>query len=464
VASEENPFDPRRGGVPLELTLDARSLGGLSGEARERAAFLCELCLTPAMDGLWTWAGQPLAPELPQAELRPLDAARDDRAVGLVGEPRGFIGGVAMWSSHARLADHYGFKGADRAWFIYYSTTTTFHTGAERHFFVTADQRLLSELREGPRQRSWQCGRVVSVGRALRLAGEVMQAQERIYDAAGPGYTHRVSAYTLYFRLGPQLAPSRIRLHRWLDGRDDDAGLELEALEQSMHDRVVDLLKARDLIALESARQQNNATVDEILYHLRAAISSAAALFDSIAVFVQLALGIEDAELGRPPGVSLRERRFRTLLADRGAPQLADVARECGPLFKFLWSLRTPVVHREGLSGTTYLKLDGPRASESRVGLTDAQAAALDALRGRRGERSDQWGQSEFAGSVQVEPQAFSNRLCLTSIEAAERLNSALADDLGAAPHSFGGDTDQLRQIRRYRWLVGLPSEGLFWR
>ena len=30
---------------------------------------------------------------------------------------------------------------------------------------------------------------------------------------------------------------------------------------------------------------------------------------------------------------------------------------------------------RQGLNGTTYLKLDGPGASESRVGLTEAQAA-----------------------------------------------------------------------------------------
>ena len=462
MLSEESPFEPRREGVPLLLTLDAHSLGRVSGEDRERADFLCELCLTPAIDGLWTWDAQPLVAGLPQTELRPLDEARDDRVVGLVGEPRGFIGGVAMWSSHERLADGYGFNGAEREWFIYYSTATKFHTSAKRHFFVTADQRLFSELCDGPRQLYWQRGRVISVGRALRLAGEVMCAQERIYDAAAPGYTHSVSVYTLYFYLGPELAPSRIRLHRWLDGRTVDAARELEALEQSMHDRVVDLLKARDLIALQNAHQQNNATVDEILYHLRAAIGSAAALFDSIAVFAQLALRIEDSDVGGHARVSLRERDFRKLLTDRGAARLADAAREFGPLFKFLWSLRTPIVHREGLSGTTYVKLDGPGPSESRVGLTDAQAAALDALRGRRGESADLWGQSGFAGSVHVEPQAFSDRLCLTSIDAAERLNSALADDLGAAPHSFARDASELQRIQRYRWLVGLPSEGFF--
>jgi hypothetical protein len=290
-----------------------------------------------------------------------------------------------------------------------------------------------------------------------------MQARERIYDAAAPGYTHHVSVYSLYFYLAPELAPSRIRLHRWLDGRTIDSRRELEALEQSMHDRVVDLLKARDVIALQNARHQNNATVDEILYHLRAAIGSAAALFDSIAVFAQLALRIEHGEVGGPARVSLRERDFRKLLRDRSATRLADAAGKLGPLFKFLWSLRTPIVHREGLTGTTYLEIDGAGASESRVALTEAQGDALDALRGHRGETADQWGQSDFAGGVDVEPQAFSNRLCLASIHAAERLNSALADDLGAPAHSFAGDSAELRKtVQRYRWLVGLPHEGFF--
>jgi hypothetical protein len=79
------------------------------------------------------------------------------------------------------------------------------------------------------------------------------------------------------------------------------------------------------------------------------------------------------------------------------------------------------------------------------------------------GDSVDQWGQSDFAGTVHVEPQAFSDRLCLTSIDAAERLHSALADDLGAPPQSFARDGGELRRIQRYRWLVGLPLEGLFW-
>lgn len=457
----ENPFQPRLEGVPLLLTLDARSLSTLTGEDRERAEFLCELGLTPAVDALWSWGAEPLVTGLPQAELRPLDEGRDDRAVGLVGQPHGFIGGVAGWSTHERIADSYELVGPAREWFTYYSTATKFHTNAKRHFFVTADSRLLSERRAGPRQGYWQRARVAPVAGALRLAGQVMLAQERIYDKGAP-YTSEASAHTLYFYLAPELAPSRIRLHRWLEGQTLQAGSELEALEQSMHDRVVDLLKARDHIALQSARQQNPATVDEILYHLRAAIGSAAALFDSIAVFAQFANQIGHDELGGVERVSLRNRKFRQLLTAHSAVRLAAAAGELAPLLNFVWTLRTPIVHREGLSGMTYRKLDGPGASESRVGLTQEQSDSLDALRGQRRESAEQWGQSEFARTVRVEPHTFSNRFCLAAVEAAERLNHALADDLGAPDHSFARDSRERRRIQRYRWLVGLPSEGFF--
>ncbi len=36
-----------------------------------------------------------------------------------------------IWGSDERLADNYGFKGAEREWFIYYSTTTKFPTNAK---------------------------------------------------------------------------------------------------------------------------------------------------------------------------------------------------------------------------------------------------------------------------------------------------------------------------------------------
>jgi hypothetical protein len=461
-----NPFEPRLEGVPLLLTLDARSLSGLCGEDREKADFLSELCLTPAADGLWTWGAVPLDPRVPQTEQRPFDELNDARAIGLVDEPRGFIGAVRAWSSHERLADEtYQLTGAAKDWFIYYSTATQFHRNARRHFFVTADAQLLSEWRRGPRQQYWQQRRIVTVSGALRLAGQVMLARQAVYDEATPNYRHYASPYTLYFYLAPDLAPSRIRLHRWLEEQATVVAREQEALEQSMHDRVVDLLRARDAIAIQNGRHQNNATLDEMLYHLRAAIGSAAALSDSIAVFAQLALAIDEQEVGGPTGVSLRNRMFRRNLRSSGATQLAHAASAAMPVLDLVWSLRNPIVHRAGLSGTTLIRLAGApvgESHESRIHLSEAQVIALDALRGQRHESELEWGRDVLASEVVVEPQAFSSRFCLVAVETAQQLTDALADDLRAPAHSFPRDAGEQAKIRRYRWSAGLPTEGFF--
>lgn len=105
-----NPFDPPLERTPLLLTLDARSLGALKGEALAEAEFLCQLCWTEAVDGLWGWEGRPIVGGIPATEL---GALRDNnRVVRKVGEPKGcFIGGVHCWSQFSEWADHCGYEG-----------------------------------------------------------------------------------------------------------------------------------------------------------------------------------------------------------------------------------------------------------------------------------------------------------------------------------------------------------------
>ncbi len=92
--------------------------------------------------------------------------------------------------------------------------------------------------------------------------------------------------FDFYLDVGFWLIPSRLRLTRWLRPTPGDAApSDLEDIEQSIHARVVDLLKARDGVAFNWLRHQNNATLDDMLYHLRAAIPTATALFDSLATF-----------------------------------------------------------------------------------------------------------------------------------------------------------------------------------
>lgn len=456
---DDNPFQPRLESVPLLLTLDARSIPLLTGEAREQAEFLLELCMTPAVDGLWSWGGEQVPIGLPRTELVPASDAVDHRAVRIVGEG-GFIGGIRMWSSHERLADTYELHDEARDWLIYYSTATTFHCNARRHFFVTADRRLRDELRGGDRQRRWQQSRVTTIPGALALAGRAMRASERIYYRAQPHYgLQRTTPYSVYFYLGSDLAPSRIRLSRWLEGQDHSESAEQGELEQSMHDRVTDLLRARDHIQEQNARHQNNATLDEILYHLRAAISGAAALFDSIAAFAHLALSIDPRRVGGRTRIGLHHSDFRRELRRNGAPFLASAAGDAAPLFKLVWNLRNGIMHGAGLTGSGYRKLDGFSAAESRVSHNHAQAAALETLIRHRRETRTEWGVSDFGRDTHVEPEAFGNRFCLVAIETAERLTSALAEDLQAPHHEILLSVDERQMIGRLRWLAGIPSQ-----
>ena len=65
AVDEKNPFAPEVERVPFLLMLDALSFERLTGEERERAEFLCELCWTDAIDALWSgrerrsWATSP---------------------------------------------------------------------------------------------------------------------------------------------------------------------------------------------------------------------------------------------------------------------------------------------------------------------------------------------------------------------------------------------------------------------
>jgi hypothetical protein len=160
------------------------------------------------------------------------------------------------------------------------------------------------------------------------------------------------------FYLAPDLIPSRVRLSPWTrqcEDRDSEKfayhGGEEGALTQSMLDRVSDLLRSRRCIALEQIKPQNNATVDSCLYHLRAAVGSASALFDSLAVLAHLAFKIPVPENSGDMAISLRRREFRKPLREAGGSRLAATASQTAPLLHLIWSLRTPVLHRERLFG-----------------------------------------------------------------------------------------------------------------
>lgn len=467
TVDEKNPFAPEVERVPFLLMLDALSFESLTDDARERAEFLCELCWTEAIDALWSWEGTPIAGDIPQAELRPVKNGH--RSVGLVGEPPGgFIGGVYEWSQFSELCDQYGYEGAERDWFIYYASLSHFHRHSKRHYIVTADERLLAESEEESGFFRRGQHRFIPVGHALFLAGLVMKAHgEVFYESPQPGYTIRTFSHSMYEWLAMDLIASRRRLFDCMkrEGEEqrDFYRSEREALVESVFDRVGDILHARDRIALVNGRHQDAGTLNENRYDLGSMIGSAAGVFDTIAVLAHIAFPFELNPKAGDAAISLRRSDFRKGLKGAGASRLAAKASQMAPLLNFIWGLRNPLFHREGLPGYTVHVLGsaGRESQESQITLSTKQVELLKELCGHRGESPKLWGLNDREAKgidPSVEPFPFGLRLSLITIEAVDELVSAFADDRGATYLETSWTPEQHKMLRRFRWLSGLPQ------
>jgi hypothetical protein len=457
-----NPFDPPLERTPLLLTLDARSLEALSGEALAEAEFLCQLCWTEAVDGLWGWEGRPIVGGIHATELGPL---RDNnRVVRTVGEPEGcFIGGVRCWNQFSEWANHCGYQNQERDWFIYYASLNHFHAHSGRHYLVTADERLLKEREEdkGWFRRGQPDTRIRSVAETLFLAGLSMKAHSRVYyEAPQPGHSIYSSKQSIYDILSQDFIEGcgRLAVGMRRNNEHEFRYSERQELIEAIYDRVIDILRGRDRIALANAREQNAEALDEIRYDLRSMVAAIAGAIDTVAVLAQIEFSFDIDSDSR---ISLRFPPFRRALRNAGAAALATAASEQMPLLHFLWSLRNPILHRQGLPGFT-LHVLGPGPNLSQITLSESQLKLLDALCAQRGERAEDWGlQNRDLNGVSpaVEPWLFTQFLASRGIGAIQRLADALADDCHAPKHVNSWVSEQRKAIRRYRLLSGFLAE-----
>lgn len=458
-----NPFDPPLERTPLLLTLDAQSLEILKGEALAEAEFLCQLCWTEAVDGLWGWEGQPIVGGIPVTEL---GALRDNnRVVRKVGEPKScFIGGVRCWSQFSEWADHCGYKGQEREWFIYYASLNHFHAHSGRHYLVTADERLLKECEKdkGWFRRGQPDTRIRSVADTLFLAGLSMKAHGRVYyEAPQPGHSIYSSKQSIYDFLSQDFIEGCGRLVAGMrrNNEQEFRYSERQELIEAIYDRVIDILRGRDRIALANAREQDAEALDEIRYDLRSMVAAIAGAVDTLAVLAQIEFPFEVDSDSR---ISLRFPAFRRALRNAGATVLANAASEQMPLLRFLWSLRNPILHRQGLPGFT-LHVLGSGPNLSQITLSEGQLELLDALCAQRGESAEEWGMRnrDLNGvSPSVEPWLFTQFLASKGIGAIQRLADALADDCHAPTNADSWTSEQREAIRRFRLLSGFPMEG----
>lgn len=455
---DKNPFAPPVERVPFRLMLDARSFQNLAGESRAKAEFLCELCWTDAVDALWGWGGDPIAGDIRQAELGPIKEGH--RTVRRVGEPTGgFIGGFFYWDQFSEWADQNDLQGDDRDWFLHYAPLSFFADRHDWHYLVTADERL---LREVSGDRGWfRKGqqRVTSIGEALFLAGQAMKAHGVVfYESPQPGYTITTWSNSMYQYLAQDMISSRRRIFEAArepgEPQDSFHRTDRETFCVSIFNRVADLLRGCDRIAATNGLPEGRGGVEEVLYEIRALVGNAAGIFDAVAVLAQTLFSIS---LVHDQEASLTRDTFRRDLRRAGATHLADEAGKQCPLFRFLWSLRNPILHKGGLPGYT---LHTGKGQFHRATLTEDQLSKLKILCADRSQTLAEWGLDDEVPGLgpSVDGYAFSRQLSITTIAALDRLLGSLADDRGAPDISTTWTSEERKAVQRFRWLSGFPT------
>lgn len=317
MAQEPNPFDPALERTPLRLTLDSRSISKLEGDEALDAAFLVSLCGAKEIDALVTWDKPNFAPNLPAAVITPEERGhRDSVAVRKRGEPPGgSIGVIPLFGQWDRLANDYELRGAKRERLIHYGPILAFHKQANRHLFVCADRQLLNERGKSPFKNIWK--RIYSIRETFAMVGAALRPHGYVYEEVDNGYSRSLTNYTVRDHLATAALPNRIRLAHWISSQDVDTGRaeQMRLLQESLHLRSTELLRAREGVEREHFRlSQNHATADESLYHLRAAIAALAASCDSLAMLAAIAIEPEPDLISDPRRVGFSQQPFRKAL------------------------------------------------------------------------------------------------------------------------------------------------------
>ncbi|HSS33093.1 MAG TPA: hypothetical protein VLL27_07410 [Solirubrobacterales bacterium] len=453
--SDSNPFDPDLEGTPLLLTLDSRSLSQLQGRGAEEASFLISLCDTKEIEGLVTWALEGFAPNVPAAVMDTGRGIEESVTVRLRGETTGFIGGIPLFGQWERLANDYELTGNKRDRLLHYGPVLAFHRSSKRHLFVCEDPKLLSDRGKSPFKNIWKG--VFSVRESLAMIGAALRPYGRIYEEADRGYSLGISNYTARTDLAAAALPNRRRIFHWLAQQDprDERVQEMQALEQSLHLRATELLRAGDGVEREDFRlSQNHATADETLYHLRAAVAALAAACDSIATLSAIALELPEEEIANPLRVGFPQRDFRKTLKNNGGPQTCLAASQASPLFALIKSFRDPIVHQAGPSGSTVHHVGAAAFTQSQIAeLSKEQVGAIKAVDGHNG--AERWGLKIDGWQPSLAPLRFVRMLSLRGMALMDDLLAGLAGDLDL-PEPTGPYPVEPRKLHRIRLLTGM--------
>jgi hypothetical protein len=452
---ERNPFDPDFEGPPLRLTLESRSLSRLRGREAEEAEFLSSLCDADEIDGLVTWAREGFAANVPAAVMKPGRHREDSVAAGMLGEPDdGFIGVIPHFGQWERLGEQLQLGEADCQRLIHTGPALAFHQSSKRHLFVCGDRALLAQRGKPPFTNLWRG--IFSIRETLALVGAALRARGKIYEEVRGGYSSAITNYGVRFNLAVEAMPNRRRLAQWLRSQDpkDERVQAMDSLQNSLHLRATELLRAREGVEREEHRfEHNNATADEALYHLRAAVAALAAGCDGFASLAALALALPPERIGDPLRVGISQKAFRKALKTDGLGAKTDQeVSQATPMLALVKAFRDPIVHQAGPSGSTVHHAGTPAFTESKISsLSEEQVAAISGL----GGRAAQWGLQTEPPWPSLSPLPFVTRLATDGIAMIDALLCALATDLELEPLAEINVVEP-RKLARLRLLSGM--------
>lgn len=464
LIDERNPFDPDFVGPPLRLTFENHSLTRLRGRDAEEAEFLYSLCDAEEIDGLVTWAEEGFAPNVPAAVMRPGRGHEDSVAVSMLGEADGhYIGVIPLFSQWEKLGEQLQLGKADRARLIHTGPAHAFHQSSKRHVYVCGDRGLLAQRGKPPFTNLWRG--VFSVRETLVLVGAALRARGKVYEEVRGGYSSVITNYGVRFNLALAAIPNRHRLAVWLGEQDrtEERVKPMGLLLDSLQLRARELLRAREGVEREEHRlQHNNATVEEALYHLRAAVAALAAGLDALATLAALALELPAEAVEDPQRVSFSKRCFRRALRAGGGKAIGGAASEAAPMFALVKAFRDPVVHQAGPSGTTIHYVDSSSFTASKISsLSEEQVAAIGALGGGAREAAC-WGLDRKPPGPLLSPLPFVTNFATKGIALLDTLLGALAADLKVGPVAEVNlvDPSKLKRLRLLSGMDPLDAEG----
>jgi len=303
------------------------------------------------------------------------------------------------------------------------------HAQAHRDIFVTAQPDLL-RLRYGiPRSN------VTGVIDGLRIVGLYLRSQDD-FTIAGGRFHYQFDRGLFYWILCRERLPAMWKYFSACLVRSRATHDNSEYLGNTILDRCVRVLQARDEIGFRFYQRQNNTTRDEMLYHFDYLTVMLSGVFDAQARVARLAHSITKPALVR---TSFRNRGFVAALKEANAKRLVDVVSDSQfERFQvFLAALRNSV-HGAGLRGLGISRNREPEGSLVRV-----FESATDVW-----ECADFAGEREVAGVTGAVGVCFEPYTCATAIA---RYGLGFVDRIAAA-------TDLSKLLPKERDLTGLPD------